>query len=498
MKKLFTCLGAILLFFIMASMASAGTLTTGLGAPVFYPSAAVKGDNDTIDFTGAPSTVPPAVVQVNPSTNLITYTPSIELPSSTRIVFTLTNGKFADAKIHLLTAGLTSVASTDTITATATGAEATFIVGNASIPANTALTLSSDPGVQTNIKVTMLSPLAVAGAKVTLQVTKCFDVIGPISGGLTAAVTLIESYQQLAFFVQAGTATIDVEPDSFRRLFLPGQYVVSPALNQSFGYVTFVDQYFAGTLTITPTFVLALAQPTAVANLNYEVTGGQLLKLTKLFLQAGCNPPTQDFKIDSDTEATATFAVSNNPPFWFDAPGANNICGDTLNFLVNGTDTLSPQTFYIEGKLDFVDDTLYTDVVLSSQVIMTWDINAWQGQLPYMFASANGPAQDCFIKIFNNGPRAADVTVDLNTDSGATKATNLVLGTIPAGAVGIFYAADIAAAAGVPLDSSFAALFTVNSPTKSVTAIAVQKRPSANDRVLPIYTLDGGSTYRQF
>jgi hypothetical protein len=146
--------------------------------------------------------------------------------------------------------------------------------------------------------------------------------------------------------------------------------------------------------------------------------------------------------------------------------------------------------------LHFANAALYADVNLSpaQYPLIIWDINGWVGTVPYMYASSVA-TEDTFIKIFNNSTVNGEVTVDVTPDAGGT-VLNVSLGTVDAGTIGIFWAANIAELAGVPLNSAFGAVFTVNAPQNSVTAMANQKRPGAVDRVVPVYT--GSEGYKVY
>ena len=168
---------------------------------------------------------------------------------------------------------------------------------------------------------------------------------------------------------------------------------------------------------------------------------------------------------------------------------------------VNGVDVLNPDTFYIIAALNFADKTEYSDVNLDSTLIITWDMHGWLGTVPYMYASSVA-TDDTFVKIFNNTAINAvvysidaDVYADVTPDAGGT-VYNVHIGTVPAGTVGIFWAKAIAEAAGIPLNSSFGAVFTVTAPKDAVTAMANQKLPGGVDRAVPVYTgTHGYKTY---
>ena len=166
----------------------------------------------------------------------------------------------------------------------------------------------------------------------------------------------------------------------------------------------------------------------------------------------------------------------------------NNADND-LVITVDGATVLNPATYTVTLLLDPAEVGVASQTALNDETAFVWTINGWQGTVPYHFSSAT-QAEDTFIKIFNNSSVSGEVTVDVTTDAGTT-ATNVSIGTVAAGTVGIFWAHDIAVAAGIA-DGAFAGVYTVNAPQNSITAVANQKRPGGVDRVIPVYTGDAG------
>ncbi|MCK5219711.1 hypothetical protein KAR10_09315, partial [bacterium] len=156
-----------------------------------------------------------------------------------------------------------------------------------------------------------------------------------------------------------------------------------------------------------------------------------------------------------------------------------------LTFTVDGTTILNTRSFTATIDVNFEEASQTDEALLSGQAAGEWNMNGWQGTLPYMWASSTA-SEDTFIKIFNNSTLDADVSVDVNSDDGTVTAT-VTLAQIPAGTVGIYWANDIATDAGITVPGAFAGIFTVNAPTNSVTAMANQKRAGGVDRVIPVY-----------
>lgn len=128
--------------------------------------------------------------------------------------------------------------------------------------------------------------------------------------------------------------------------------------------------------------------------------------------------------------------------------------------------------------------TIGSDWLTTGNFSVMRKIGKWMGTVPFIFASGT-QAEDTFIRIFNNSSVDGEVTVDVTPGDGRV-VEGVSLGTIPARTTGIFWAANIATLASVPLNSSFGAVFTVNAPKDSVMAEAIKKRPGGMDRVLPI------------
>ena len=480
---------AMISFTLMTDAASAGNIALSAGGGLSYPAEAAKSgavalDLNTGGLSGAPSAVIANCGSINPAT--ITYQTTSDLPSSARIVFHLSNGTWTQGiRYYLLDtgSGLTMAAS-DVVS----GPDITFIIGNQIIAANETVYLSTTEGLPpTSPTIFMNSSMATAGTNLTLGVPRCYDAVGTIQGCVASAFNLVGSYQQFTWSVTPQTKFIDINPPSLRRDFVP-HTVDRDTVRAGLGLINHAyDACY--------TWRISLNSVPGTATIDYILNnnnGGQLNKLDILVIH---NNDDHDFTINSaGTQATLSVPAEDD---W----GLHNPYIDTLIMTVNGVDVLNPDTFYIIASLNFADKTKYSDVNLDSTLIITWDMHGWLGTVPYMYASSVA-TDDTFVKIFNNTAINAvvysidaDVYADVTPDAGGT-VYNVHIGTVPAGTVGIFWAKAIAEAAGIPLNSSFGAVFAVTAPKDAVTAMANQKLPGGVDRAVPVYTgTHGYKTY---
>jgi len=485
---------AMIAFTLMTGAAFAGNITTSLGpgTTLGYPgeaavSATIKIDLDTGDLVNAPAGVIFNCVN-GPTPVQIIYQTTSDLPSSARIVFHLANGSWPNVKLYLLnndSGNFETMAGTDVISAS----DATFIIGNQLIPANMTLVLSTTEfsGGGPNNPAIIIGGAA-TGSYVTLGVPQCFDAVGTIQGCLAPAVALVHIYQQFSWQSTQITKTIDVNPPSFRTNFLPW--------NGGIGGGPFHARAPLGLINAAynncgDTWRLSLNKAGSnIATFRYTVddAGGQLNKLEELSVMTEDDDTYYDFTVNSaGTQATLAIPADDNYRL-------HDSYVDRLVQSLTGEDKLNPDSFSVTATLDFANDNLYRDVSLNSTKIIIWDINGWVGTVPYMFASA-ATQEDTFIKIFNNSTVDGEVTVDVTTDTG-TQRLNVSLGTVDAGTVGLFWASNIITAAGLTNPQAFGAVFTVNAPQNSITAMAVQKRIGTSDRVAPVYT--GSEGYKNW
>ena len=508
MKKILGLLiVAMLAFTVMAGVASAGTLTY-TGSVVGYPYEA-SACSVTLNLNnGALTNAPTAYLaqQYASGGGLIQYVPTVDLPSGTRIIFTLTNATFADTKYYLLYDSnvlLPEAATTDgTVLGTNT---ATFVVGLQPIPANTILDLSTGTGGITNPSIvfaaTTVPTWGGSCAGVTLAINTCYDSVGPLASCLAPAINLVCIYKQFSFqtvpydYTQIPvTATIDVSPSDpadARKEFCTSEEGC-PEHNGGHSTVrAFVGLLNEGIYNYTWRISIEGA-PTGSVGLSYTINGAQMNKLSVLNMQDGYEGYTVPFlPANNDTSRTATLPTSGSGTWvWHDTHQ------DYVVMTVDGTDILNPQSFNLSAALDFKGAACMNNVTFAASPAIIWNINGWQGTIPYMWASSD-PTQDTFCKIFNNSAINGQVTADVTSDDGSVVAT-VSLGTLDAGTVGIFWADNIATLAGVTVPGAFATVITVNAPRNSVTAMCDQKRSSGNDRVVPVYTGDDYLYYKNW
>ena len=463
-------------------------------------------------LTNAPTAY---LTQQNPwGGGIIHFVPTVDLPSGTRIVFTLTNATFGDAKYWLLdtgnisgAVGLPESATTDgTVLNTNT---ATFVVGLAPIPANTILDFSVTVGTVTNPSIVFAAttvptwggnPPNCAGA--SLQVNTCYDSNGALASCLTNPVNLVCIYKQFSFqttpydYTQIPvTATIDVspaDPAMARKEFCTSDEGCPEHNGGHTGVRAFVGLLNNGYDTVETWRVSIEGSPAGSVGLSYTINGAQMNKLSVLNMQDGNDGDTIPFlPATNDTSRTATLPTSGSGTWvWHDTTQ------DYVVMKVDGTDILNPQTFNLSAVLDFKGAACMNNVSFSATPAIIWNINGWQGTIPYMWASSD-PTQDTFCKIFNNSAINGQVTADVTSDDGSVVKT-VELGTLNAGTVGIYWADNIATLAEVKVPGAFATVITVNAPRNSVTAMCDQKRPGGVDRVVPVYTGDDYLYYKNW
>jgi hypothetical protein len=510
---------------LMVGPASAGTLaltadqqTTAASLnqtaidPTYYPAEAVVPSTIKILFTTGvvDATMPGAVALVGGAVpKSITYSSTTNLPSGTRIVFTIANGKWLTTAAYYLIKdegpadfdGVT-VASADSVTATVL----TFIVGSTPIDAGTVMILSTsqdiaNAGTRTavvNPVITMDAGLATAGTRVTVAVTECYDSVGPIAGGIASAIPIVGSYQQFAWTRVAGAGTINVQSPDLRRTFLAS--ALSPATpgtlkladNQAPGDV---DTGLAGNQVANFAVTLFTA---ALATYDYVITGAQLNKLAAvnglvLDMDNG-NANDKAFTIVSDTSATLSIATNDNVG-WYSA------VAEDVDFTVTGAVTLDVQTFTVVALLNFADNTKYNDVALASGNIMVWTINGYQAVVPYI---TTNPLYQTICIANNSSVSAADVVVDILSSETGAVTSNLGVGTIAAKSTGRlnFAGQTVSNAAGgsapIPLgtEERYSARLTITADQNQVYVNCIQTDPAGSKRMVPVLTLEGAINWR--
>ena len=370
--------------------------------------------------------------------------------------------------------------------------QATFIVTGYDIPADSVLTISSADGAETSLAI--LSE-ATSGT-ITLALTEAKTDGGtPIDAAEADAVTIVTFEAQLAMVVTtAATSVIDVGTDRLEFLDeTSGADDAEQAANEdteptmSAALLTLdndSDATIDDTITLDADDTITITL-TSSTDLDGVTTDGIYYNIDDGNVADGDNDVDERLTIGA-TSATATFTL--NAAGADIAPNIDCDAGATdekkLVIIVDGTTILDSRTFNVTVSLD-LDDEPGAKTLVNDQLCHMWTINGWQGTVPYMYA-AETQSEDTFIKIFNDSNLDADFSVDVTSDDGTT-ATTVTLTQIPAGTVGIYWANDIATAAGLTPPISFAATFTVNAPTGNVTAMANQKRPGGVDRVIPIY-----------
>ena len=126
----------------------------------------------------------------------------------------------------------------------------------------------------------------------------------------------------------------------------------------------------------------------------------------------------------------------------------------------------------------------------------TWAPNGYQAFCPYVYAgegaanSSSPMANDTFVRFVNAS--AANATVFAQVYNGSVPSpTPYTLGVIAPYSSGTFWGGDLAAMAGIPYGTTFAAQYIVTAPPLQVTGCAYYKRVNSsgsNDRSVPLLT----------
>lgn len=413
------------------------------------------------------------------------YTANLGLNLDWTITFTLTSGTFFSDDLELwssLADGGAPLLGTDTkVGELIDGGEgesfARFIItGGVDIPANQPLYLIS---AATNIGgvapelggFAIETAVTATGSIVTLAVTDVrTDGQVLVNTAKATAVDLLELVKQFeASVTTVGESIIDVAQD---RMFF----------NDAAGWDT-------STATITLVNNAPDDPYTLIATDEATLT---LTSSGDLSAIDGITVAGEDFDAFLGTASVATVTL---PLF---GAGLLPMGASDIVITVAGDEVIKVRSFTSALSFDLPDLPNTLPILYTGDETFVWGINGWIGTVPYMYATAGvaRDTSDSFIKIFNNSPIDADVSVTVTSDAGAT--AEVLLTAIPLGTVGIFWAGDIAAAAGFAPGTSFAAVFIVNAEKNDITAMANMKRGATADRQLPVYTGDTANTYKTY
>ena len=460
--------------------------------------------------TSAPAgaTIP---IVANAQTSYLTYVPSTDLPSGTRLVFTVTNAEWNTAAAYTLINGAGAAGGAVVATSDSTAAgELTFIVGNTAVPSGAKLVVSQaaaapSTGVSFNLTT---DALATAGAACTVSVTEAYDAVGAIAGGLAPAKTFVKSYQQFtAAIVAAGSSVIDVQQPSLRTNFVADATAPATTLTTSTSTVTVtdhsgdadIDASIAGNQTATHMVDLSVA---SLATLDYQITAATSIDgiaSGSFTTDGGVAGSTTAMTLDAAAKSLSTSIATSTDVDLYSG------LADTNTITIDGTTEMSPESFTESIALTFLTTQLNSQALLAATAVDDWQINGYQGYIPYV-RTTFGAGTETYISFANDSTISADVFFDV-TDEAGTTITNLQAPAVGAanysaltpGQAGLYSAAAIhiaatnsgqTGAATFAADGKFRVLTTINAPRNQVFGTAIQSVGTQKDRVLPIYHND--------
>jgi len=421
--------------------------------------------NNSINVAHAKAALSAVAVNVGPSeTTRIKLVGVSTSGANGTIKLALTNGDFNKSDYNLST-------------------NATCLAGSVTAAATTVATTSTELFFTLNQQVTnqdlYLCNGLVGAAKMELNMTKSLAVgatttmTATVNDGISTAAypsktlgTVVDNFTG-ATKVTA-SSTIDVNQDR-KKFVVSGQ----TALTSS------------GDANVSATLGGDTGYQATVNKVRLTVTG-DLTGASTFTSGAGTYTITAADKAAGYFTVTATAAAGTD----------SNISNGKL--AVDGTTTLGTRT--LTGQVSVsTDGTTYTNAGTSMDV-MTWTINGFQGNIPYLSSTADTTT---YIKLNNNHTVDAIVSFDATDDAG-TRITNLTVNKagastsgLTAGQAGLWSAADILTAARASgqtgaatfaADNKFRVTATVTAPTAKVYGVAIQQISGGRDRMIPIFT----------
>ena len=189
--------------------------------------------------------------------------------------------------------------------------------------------------------------------------------------------------------------------------------------------------------------------------------------------------------------------LSTSPTYAFPmaAGASNNI---TICITVNGSTPLASRS--ITGSYGYQPispDQAPNGSGAANTTFQVWSPNGYQAFCPYVYAGGGANAasnstyvNDTFVRFVNAS--AGNATVFAEVFNGGSAPTGpYTLGVIAPFSSGTYWGGDLAVAAGVPSNTTFAAQYTVTAVPQSVTGCAYYKRVNtsgSNDRSIPLLT----------
>lgn len=484
----------------LATSATAGTLSlvssTGSGADnseilvaaEAAPHGAV-GAATTVDFDFDQAV---NFVNADAAGAAIDYVPGADVPDGSRIVFTLTNGYFADATYLLVTSadGSATVATLVNTTEDADGnvtaielsvstaltAATNYSLVNA-VGAAAAVSSTGASSDDNTISINFADGLG-DGDTIDIAVTNVRDAIGDINVAEASAIELIEfSTQFSAAVTAAANATVDVENSRL-------QFVnAAPATDvNTLGYtitldddgvnldVLLDDTTVSGTLTLTDSASFA-----GITGDSTDTTGFTNTAVSDFTTEGGA-------AVNLDPAAgVATVAIAAGE---FDTSGGNDDAG-TLTLEVSNDAVLAART--ITGSLELDYTGIDTDLGTATKdlgTVSTWVLNGAQVKTPYFPVGFSG--LQTRITMANSGTQNAEIEIEAYDTDGNTYGPVQLTDTLAGGTNMTISDVDVKSWLSVSGSAQLTATITINAPADDITATGYTQKAGTGRQLVSV------------
>jgi hypothetical protein len=480
--------GATSLINVASGITIASEITNDFDAPGYV--------DDAADYTGDYTPAADKLIA-------LTYIPTTELPSATRIKMTLSGADFGEENANQLfllkadpdTGTYIKVASSDG--AINNLSEVTFVVGNEPIGAGTRLAISSVATVPSPVHYATKRTGCDLKGDITLTVTEAKNGSDELQGGKGSTVVLASIKPQYGILFGPEGSALELTDGKFALSRTGAQQDDVDAASEDTSRQYFVtaktqSKAVAYVYDTDPTFKAANA-PKFNYSFNTTSPAGNSVKAvifekaTKVDFDGNGFTDFSDTVIESATVApykvAAAGTVGEEPNFTFIIENMADKDGnlDVMNFNYSGE---------IAGHLTVGVPTL--DSCQGTTQTHDIGVNGAVLKVPYM----RTVGQDQWIKITNEGNKEASVLLDVFNDKATNEEANgVALGTIAAKETKLFYGSDllekaVAAGYGAAGETTHTMTFVVTAPESSVHGVSVQTVPGKGDRVQPVLRAD--------
>lgn len=373
----------------------------------------------------------------------------------------------------------------------------------------TALSNSNNQMISLNAAVIGAAVNAGAGASVWFTNILCNNATAP--GGAAANFQVqspagigIGSKQIFASVVTSGNIPIDPSTTGANIVSVVREFPLSFTTRDLIG-IDYLSSPFDGTHTAAVANISSNTIGASNSKLVLGQTAGVDLRTNSGALSAGLTVNEFINLLDSDNWANVTriYATDTNT-----CTGANNTIASVVptaganvtlpmvgigafNGSLNTITTVCVQVngANVIGRKSITGNYTFTGAVPPPSIadfqFQLWMPNGYQAFNPYMYVGAD-QASDVFNRFFNESTRTAQVFAEVWPANGSVSQT-IPLAAIPPRSAGTYWAADIGAAAGLAVGTSYAARFTVTVQPNQVNGVSYMKRSSGSERQLPLY-----------